>query len=121
MEIKRIATDFSVCKVTDYTGVDLTDDFCFIGKTDEENSLVCPTRAVPPNATARDDGWRAFRICGMLDLSLIGVLSEISGILAAEKIGIFAVSTYDTDYVLVKRGQYAQALCALSLAGYRIV
>ena len=69
----------------------------FTAKTDEENFLVCLTKDVPPNATERDDGWRTFRIQGTLDFSLIGILSEISGILADNKIGIFAVSTYNTD------------------------
>ena len=58
---------------------------------------MCLTKDVPPNATERDDGWRTFRIQGTLDFSLIGILSEISGILADNKIGIFAVSTYNTD------------------------
>ena len=69
MEIKKIACDFSVCKVKDYSLVDLTRDlvFCFTGKTDEENSLACPEDKVPSNVTERDDGWKAFRIQGILD------------------------------------------------------
>lgn len=102
MEIKVIEQNFSVCKVTDYSQVDLEQDFCFIEKTDEENSLVCPTAAVPANTMERDDSWRAFRIQGVLDFSLIGILSKISALLADAEIGIFAVSTYNTDYILTK-------------------
>mgnify|MGYP002623263378 CR=1 FL=1 len=57
----------------------------------------------------------------MLDFSLIGILSRISGILAAQKIGIFAVSTYRTDYILVKGEDYSRALSALAGAGYEII
>ena len=97
MEIKKIDLDFSVCKVADYSLVNLDAAFCFVGKTDEENSLVCLTSDVPPNVTEREDGWKAFRIEGVLDFSLIGILSEILGILAENQIGILAVSTFNTD------------------------
>ena len=56
MEIKRIDYDFSVCKVEDYSLAKLDSEYCFIGKTDEENSLVCITAQVPPNVTEREDG-----------------------------------------------------------------
>ena len=121
MEIKRIDVDFSVCKVADYTGVNLNDEYCFIGKTDEEKSLVCLTSSVPQNATEQDDGWKAFRIQGVLDFSLIGILSKISGILAENRIGIFAVSTFNTDYILVKQENYETALTVLSESGYSVV
>ncbi|EEG72088.1 hypothetical protein CLOHYLEM_07849, partial [[Clostridium] hylemonae DSM 15053] len=94
--------------------------YSFISKTDEENSLVCITKDVPSNTTRRDDGWKAFRIQGMLDFSLIGILSKISGILAENKIGIFAISTFNTDYVLTKRENYERALDVLNHAGYKI-
>lgn len=121
MEIKRIAYDFSICKVKDYSLVDLDKEFVFIAKTDEENSLVCPTRDVPSNATERDDSWKAFRIQGILDFSLIGILSAISGILAENKIGIFAVSTFNTDYILTKAENYHKAIELLADAGYIIL
>ncbi len=121
MEIKRIEYNFSVCKVADYSLVKLDSEYSFIGKTDEERSLVCMTEDVPLNVTERDDGWRAFRIQGVLDFSLIGILSEISGILAENKIGIFAISTFNTDYVLTKKENYQRALDVLDRAGYKIV
>lgn len=121
MEIKAISQDFSVCKVEDFSKIDFTREFYFVGKTDEELSLVCLTDAVPENTTRQDDGWKAFRIQGVLDFSLIGVLSKISGILAENKIGIFAVSTYNTDYILVKKENFEKALSALEAEGYRII
>ena len=121
MEIKKLDYDFTVCKVQDYTQINLDDDYCFIGKTEEEKSLVCRTEYVPDNVTEREDGWKGFRIEGVLDFSLIGILSKLSGILAENKIGIFAVSTYNTDYILVKAKNYARAMNVLSDAGYEIV
>ncbi len=120
MEIKKIEYDFSVCKVIDYSLIDVNTEFTFTGSTDEEKSLVCLTSDVPGNTTEREDGWKAFRIQGVLDFSLIGILSRISGILAESKIGIFAISTFNTDYVLVKKENYQKALEALEKAGYMI-
>ena len=120
MEIKKIAYDFSVCKVEDYSLINLDAEYCFVGKTDEEKSLVCLTCDVPGNVTDRDDGWKAFRIQGVLDFSLIGILAEISAILAENGISIFAVSTYNTDYILIKIEKYQKALDVLKNSGYQI-
>lgn len=121
MKIKRIEDSFSVCKVEDYSLVNMDSQYCFTGKTEEENSLVCLTKDVPSNVTERDDGWKAFYIQGTLDFSLIGILSKISGILAENGIGIFAISTFNTDYVLTKKENYERALQVLGEAGYEIV
>ena len=120
MELKRIDHKLTVCKVTEVSNIDLEADFYFIGKTDEELSLVCRTEDTPQNTVERDDGWRGFRIQGDLDFSLIGILSKLSGILAEHKIGIFAVSTYNTDYILVKEENYERALTVLASEGYTI-
>ena len=120
MELKVMEHSLSVCKVRNVSDIDLSAEFYFIGKTDEELSLVCKTEDVPEGTTARDDGWRGFRIQGILDFSLIGILSKLSGILAEHKIGIFAVSTYNTDYILVKKENFRRALEVLSAEGYSI-
>ena len=119
--IEPLNAELSVCKVTDCSQIDISRPFCFTGSTDEELSLVCPTEMVPENTTDRDDGWRAFRIAGTLDFSLIGILSKISEILASNEIGIFAVSTFNTDYILTKESQFEKALTALRNAGYKIM
>ena len=111
----------SVCKVTDYSKVNLNDEFVFIGKTDEELSLVCCTENVPQNIIERDDGWKMMRIQGILDFSLIGILSKISAALADNEVGIFAVSTFNTDYILVKAEDYDKSLKVLGKSGYIIV
>jgi hypothetical protein len=120
MKLKIIDQDFSICKVADLSQVDYSDEFYFIGKTDEELSLVCNTDLVPKNAIECDNGWRAFRIKGVLDFSLVGILSRISTLLAENNIGIFAVSTYNTDYILVKKENFDEAINVLERNGYVI-
>ena len=121
MELKRFAHQLTICKVKDISDIDLTAEFFFLGKTDEELSLVCRTEDTPSVTIEREDGWKGFRIQGVLDFSLIGILSKITGILAENKIGIFAVSTYNTDYILVKSENLERAVAALSEAGYYII
>ena len=101
--------------------IDLTAEFFFISKTDEELSLVCLTKDVPQRTIERSDGWRGFRIEGKLDFSLVGILSKLSAILAENKIGIFAVSTFNTDYILVKAEDFERAMTVLAVAGYEEV
>lgn len=120
MELKIITDKLTVCKVAGIADIDMSAEFYFIGKTDEELSLVCKTEDVPLKTIERDDGWRGFRIQGVLDFSLIGILSKLSGILAEHKIGIFAVSTYNTDYILVKEENFERALTVLAAEGYTI-
>lgn len=79
--------------------VDLSSAFCFPQKTDEENSLVCLTEQVPENVTYREDKWKAFRIKGQMEFSLIGI---------------------NTDYILVKQDDFEKAIDALDHAGYTI-
>lgn len=121
MEIKSMEQDFTMCKLKDFLSVDLSKEYYFIGKTDEENSLVCLTENVPQNVIERDDGWKAFRIQGVLDFSLIGIPSKISTLLAENNIGIFAISTYNTDYILTKSENYMKSLDVLNRAGFTII
>lgn len=124
MNLKRISADFSICKLTgpvDLEKLAKGSGFWFLAKTDEELSLVCETLWAPEDAGEREDGFLAFRIEGVLDFSLIGILSKISTILADHGIGIFAVSTFNTDYILVKKENYENALKHLADAGYRVI
>ena len=119
MELKALPQSFSVCRVEDLTGIG--GEYFFTAQTPEENSLICPTSSVPANTTAREDNWRGFFITGVLDFSLIGILSEISTVLAQEKIGIVAVSSYNTDYIFVKENNFSRALSALKKSGYTVL
>lgn len=121
MKIKLINEDFTVSKVSDYSLINLESNFIFLSKTDEENSLVCPTALVPNNTIVREDGWKAFRIDNILDFSLIGILSKISSLLAQNNISIFAVSTYNTDYVLVKEECFQNTITLLKENNYEIL
>ena len=121
MELKKLNRTLTVCKVADIRDVDLSRELYFLGKTDEEISLVCPTEDTPARVTASEDGWRGFRIQGTLDFAMIGVLSAITGILAENGIGLFAISTYNTDYILVKEETFDRAMALLAEAGYEIV
>ena len=121
MELKRLEYNLTVCKVPDLSKTDMTAGFFFIGKTEEEISLVCRTEETPAETLEREDGWKGFRIQGILDFSLIGILSRLSGILADHGIGIFAVSTYNTDYILVKEENFDRALQVLAAEGYTVV
>ncbi len=104
----------------DLSGIDYSDEFCFIGKTDQELSLVCSTSLVPKNAVECDGGCKAFRIEEVLDFSLVGILSRISSLLADYKIGTFAISTYNTDYILTKKENFEEAIKTLEKNGYVI-
>ena len=119
LKLEILPQTLTVCKVERLDGFDLS-GLCFVGKTDAELSLVCETEKVPANTLARDDGWRAMRVAGTLDFALTGILSGLAGALAGAKIGIFAVSTYDTDYILVKAENLDRAVAALTEKGYGI-
>lgn len=121
MELKKIPHKLTVCKVAGTEKIDLGKEFYFIGRTDEELSLVCKTEDTPSQTVERNDGWRGFRIQGVLDFSLIGILSKLCGILADHQIGIFAVSTFNTDYVLVKEENFEKAMTVLAAEGYTVV
>lgn len=121
MKLEKLDYAFTICKVKSESDIDLSKEFYFIGKTDEEYSLVCITVDAPGNAVEREDGWKGFRIQGVLDFSMIGILSKISAVLADNKIGIFVVSTFNTDYILVKEENFEKAFSVLSSAGYSII
>ncbi|HJJ87502.1 MAG TPA: ACT domain-containing protein [Methanocorpusculum sp.] len=117
MRLEKLRYDLSVCQVKDLTDVN---DFLFLAKTDKELSVVCETAKVPENTINREDGWTAFRVEGSLEFSLVGILADLSHCLADAGISIFAVSTYDTDYILVKKDNWDKAKSALMNAGYEI-
>lgn len=118
MVLEILEQEFSVLKLS--AGAVIPCGVCFLAHTDTETSLVCETRYVDFPAEAREDGWRALRVAGALDFSLIGILARITGVLAESEISVFCVSTYDTDYILVRSHALAGAVRALTEAGYNI-
>ena len=121
MRLKKLDRAMTVCKVPTMEEALTDGNFLFIGRTDRELSVVCETAHVPKATLERDDGWLGFRIEGQLDFSLIGVLARISKVLAEASIGIFVVSTFDTDYILVKAANFERAVEALTDAGYSFI
>jgi hypothetical protein len=90
-----------------------------ITRTEEELSVVCPQVLVPESIRA-ERGWRALRIAGVLDLSQVGVLASLASPLAGAGISLFALSTYDTDYLLVKEHDLSRAVEVLVAAGHAV-
>lgn len=98
----------------------LADAAVFFSKTAEELSLVCPETDLPAAVLQCERGWRALKICDVLDFALVGILAKISSLLANAGISIFAVSTYNTDYILIKESHLQKAAAALRTNGYQI-
>ncbi len=97
----------------------LTGTFLSITRTTEELSIVCAEELIP-TGMVREGGWRALKVEGPLDFSLTGILAGIAQSLAQAEISLFAISTYDTDYILVREKDIQQAVAALITTGYAI-
>lgn len=90
-----------------------------ITRTADELSILCGQSQVPPGVLA-ETGWRALKVAGPLGFSMVGVISSLAGTLARAKVSIFALSTFDTDYILVKQADLADAIQALRDDGHTI-
>ena len=113
---------FSICRLDKDARIPdwaLGARFVSITRTSEELSVVCPQIQVPKGAK-RDAGWRCLKVKGPLDLSATGVLASLTAPLAQERISVFAFSTYDTDYLLVKQKDLKKAAMVLSQIGHQI-
>ena len=121
MTLELLPPEFTVCQLAADSEADLSDSFTFFARTDEELSLVCPLDACPASALNRQDGWRCLRVKGPLDFSLIGILAELANCLAKAGVPIFAVSTYNTDYLLFRTCHEKAALAALAAAGHPVI
>lgn len=122
MKLSILDGSFSVCRLYSHVPIpNWVDRKCFhsITKTDSEISVVCRQDKVPEDVLA-ERNWKIIKVEGTLDFSLTGVLSSIATPLADAKISIFTISTFDTDYVLVKEANLLEAKIALSLAGHEI-
>ncbi len=92
--------------------------FC-VTRTPDELSIVCPEENVPAGITC-EPGWRAFRLDGAFDFGLVGILASVAAPLAESEVGILAIATYDTDYVLVQGSQLDLAVAALRERGHEV-
>lgn len=121
MKLELLTERLCVCKVKSLDRIGKPEGFFSVTVTDSEISVVCAEKALPANALQAEKGWRAVRVCGALDFSLTGILYKIAGVFAAQQIPIFALSTYNTDYILFKEEYLEKAVCALKANGYEII
>lgn len=120
MILKKLNIPLSVIQVADINLIDFSITPIFIGKTNDELSVVLPTKHIPSQTVAREDNWSGLKIEGVLDFSLVGILAKISSLLADNNISIFAISTFNTDYILVKDDKLKEAIEVLVKADYII-
>ena len=120
MELCWIRGEFAVCRLAPdhIPKIRLDREFVFLQKTDQELSIVCRSEESPSGAEAMEAGWHMFRIEGTLDFSLIGVLASVTRVLERAGISVFVLSTYDTDYVMVKSEKAAVAEADLRADGW---
>ena len=119
MTIEVIQGSYAVCKLKQIPQVQKAATLFFLTVTNSEISLVCEDELIPHDCKA-EKGFSAMRIAGILDFSLNGILAKISGILEQEGVSIFAISTYDTDYILVKDHDLERAIETLTQSGHQI-
>jgi hypothetical protein len=91
-----------------------------ITRTKDELSIICPQEVVPPGVPC-ERGWRGFRVAGKFEFTAIGVLASLVGPLADAGISVLAISTFDTDYVLVKENRWGDVVEALRRAGHILI
>ncbi len=123
LTLSLLSDTFAICRLepdADIPSWALAEDFCSITRTVEELSLVC-LQEVVPEGTRAEKGYRCLKVEGPLDFSLTGILSSLTIPLAQAGISVLAISTFDTDYLLVKETQVDRAVQKLSQAGYRFV
>ena len=96
-------------------------DFYSFTRTKDEVSIVCKQSAIQGSKNKTNKNWRILKIMGPLDFSLIGIIAEISAILKKHKISVFVISTYETDYIMVKNSDLNKAIVALKNDGHKII
>lgn len=121
--LSEVSGNFSIARLDPKSPIppwSLSGELFSVSRTPEELSIVCASELIPPEIETREDGWALMRVVGQLDFSLTGVLSTILSPLANGGISVFALSTFDTDYLLVKEVKLEKAKRALTEAGFEI-
>lgn len=123
LTLEVLSNQIGVCKLDAQATVPIwayQGEFFSITKTTEELSIVCSEENIPKDVLC-ERGWRAFKVQGTLDFGLVGILAKITAALAKAGLGIFAISTYNTDYILVKAKDLEYAIIALRNDGHEII
>lgn len=121
-QFKILKELYSVCRLdfdAEIPPWDVKSGFYSITRTDDELSILCPQENVPPNVKC-EGGWKILKIDSILDFSMVGVISQISTLLAQNSISIFVISTFDTDYICVKEENLDETIKLLEKAGNTI-
>lgn len=121
--MKLLKEKFGVCRLDKNSLIpewSQNGNFLSVTRTSDELSIVCDEDSIPNDVKCEKD-WRILKVEGPLDFSLIGILSKISTILVQKGISIFAISTYDTDYILVKDRDIKDAINSLTKEHYEII
>ena len=116
MELTLLPDSLAICRLPRDAPIPqwaLAGEFYAVCRSDEELSIVCPD-GHPPGGTEADMGWRALRVQGPLPLTEIGVIASLTAPLAEAKISVFVVSTFATDYLLIKEAELSKAVRVLS-------
>lgn len=120
LTLLEVGDSFAVCKLPPGSPVPAwatTGDLFSVTRTADELSVVCRQEVVPDGVVC-DKGWRCLRVAGAMPFTLVGVLASLTTPVAKAGIGVFAFSTFDTDYLLVKQGEFHKAVAALRTAGH---
>ena len=118
LNLHKLKGEYSILKLDSLPDVRAIDGFFALTRTDDEISLAClSSEADKLNPYARENDYQVLRVAGQLDFSLVGILARMTDALAGAGIPVCAVSTYDTDYLLIKAGNMDSALKALEAAG----
>ncbi len=122
LKLKILDGLYAVCQVGEnFKDFDLENkDFFSITKTEDEVSVVMLQDKIKSEIKAEKD-WKILKIEGILDFSLIGILSKISSILAKNQISIFVISTFNTDYILIKEEKIEEAISILTQEEYEVI
>ncbi len=122
MKLSTLKEEYGVCRLKPDAVVPdwaMRGAFYTVSKTFEELSIVCESSLIPDGIQV-ERGWRVIKVEGPLDFSLVGILASLSGTLAERGVSIFAVSTFDTDYLLIKEKDYKNAVEALREVGHTV-
>lgn len=120
--LRLLPGHYAVCRLPPAEGIPSWADgagLSSITRTADELSIVCPLERVP-TAVKHEAGWRAFQLVGPVPFTTTGVVSALTAPLAAAGVGVFILSTFDTDYLLVKEANLAKAKASLVAAGWDV-
>ncbi len=120
-KLEVLPSTFAICRLDADANVPewATGEFLSITRTPDELSIICRQGNVPENLQS-ELGWRCLRVAGRLKFSMVGVIASLAGTLAAANISVLVVSTFDTDYLLVKEGNLEAAVASLVEAGHAV-